>query len=73
VAHLGKDEAMKGNEPNLRKLAILLKIDIEGMETEVLHGFEAILNAGLIQAVQFEHGPYHIVARHFLGDFANLF
>jgi FkbM family methyltransferase len=50
-----------------------LKIDVEGMEIDVLQGFAATLKAGKIQAVQFEHGQYHIVTRHFLKDFVDLF
>jgi FkbM family methyltransferase len=50
-----------------------LKLDVEGMELDVLTGFAGALNEGRIQAVQFEHGMYHIITRHFLRDFVNLF
>lgn len=50
-----------------------LKLDVEGMEIDVLRGFAATLAAGRIQAIQFEHGHYHIITRHFLRDFVNLF
>jgi FkbM family methyltransferase len=50
-----------------------LKIDVEGMEIDVLRGFAATLKAGKIQAVQFEHGQYHIITRHLLKDFVDLF
>jgi FkbM family methyltransferase len=50
-----------------------LKIDVEGMEMEVLKGFEATFRAGIIKAVQFEHGAAHIISRHFLKDFIDFF
>ena len=37
----------------------LLKIDVEGMEKRVLHGFSRMLAERGIDAIQFEHGPYH--------------
>ena len=50
-----------------------LKVDVEGMEMEVLQGFASCLQAGVIKAIQFEHGPAHVMARHFLKDFLELF
>src|SRR6267378_2205976 len=50
-----------------------LKIDVEGMEMEVLQGFPSCLQAGAIKAIQFEHGPAHVIARHLLKDFLDLF
>jgi len=37
----------------------LLKIDVEGMEKRVLHGFTHMLAERRIDAIQFEHGPTH--------------
>ena len=37
----------------------LLKIDVEGMEKRVLHGFTRMLAEKRIDAIQFEHGPTH--------------
>ncbi len=50
-----------------------LKIDVEGMEMEVLNGLERSFNARIIKAVQFEHGPAHVMSRHFLRDFSEFF
>jgi FkbM family methyltransferase len=50
-----------------------LKIDVEGMEMDVLQGFETTFQAGIIKAVQFEHGPVHVISRHFLKDFVEFF
>lgn len=50
-----------------------LKLDVEGMEMEVLQGFDCSLRAGIIRAVQFEHGPAHVLARKLLFDFLQLF
>jgi FkbM family methyltransferase len=58
---------------NLISNVSFLKLDVEGMEIEVLKGFAGALKEGKIQAVQFEHGLYHIVTRHFLRDFLDLF
>lgn len=57
-----------GREQGVGQIAFL-KIDVEGMEIEVLSGFEESLRAGLVKAIQFEHGPAHILSRHFLRDF----
>ena len=48
-----------------------LKIDVEGMEMDVLAGFETTLRRGAIKGIQFEHGPAHVVSRHFLKDFVD--
>ncbi len=50
-----------------------LKIDVEGMEMEVLNGLEWSFKARIIKAVQFEHGPAHVISRHFLRDFSEFF
>ena len=50
-----------------------LKIDVEGAEMSVLRGFRGCLENGTIAAVQFEHGPAHVVTRHLLIDFVELF
>lgn len=36
---------------------------------DVLRGLSSSLHAGIIQAIQFEHGPAHALARHLLKDF----
>jgi FkbM family methyltransferase len=51
----------------------LLKIDVEGMEMEVLKGFSESFGRRAISSVQFEHGPSHILSRHFLKDFVDFF
>jgi FkbM family methyltransferase len=50
-----------------------LKIDVEGMEMDVLQGFDHALRSAMIDAVQFEHGTAHVVSRHFLQDFVEFF
>jgi FkbM family methyltransferase len=50
-----------------------LKIDVEGAEMSVLRGFRDCFENGRIAAVQFEHGPAHVVTRHLLIDFVELF
>ena len=60
------------SQKDIHKISFL-KIDVEGMEIEVLRGFAGTMKAGKIQAVQFEHGQYHIITRHFLKDFVDLF
>jgi FkbM family methyltransferase len=55
----------------IRKIAFL-KLDVEGMEMDVLQGFSSCLQAGIIQAIQFEHGPAHALARRLLKDFLEL-
>jgi FkbM family methyltransferase len=57
---------------NVERIAYL-KIDVEGAEISVLRGFSASLATGTIAAVQFEHGPAHVVTRHLLIDFVELF
>jgi FkbM family methyltransferase len=49
-----------------------LKLDVEGMEMEVLEGFASCLQRGVIEAIQFEHGPVHAMTRHLLRDFLDL-
>lgn len=41
-----------------------LKIDVEGMESRVLKGFNDMLGRGVIHVIQFEHGPTHAVTGH---------
>ena len=50
-----------------------LKIDVEGMEMDVLSGFAKALGEGRIGAVQFEHGPSHIHSGHSLKSFVDFF
>ena len=50
----------------------LLKLDTEGSEYEILKGFEKMLIAGKIRAVQFEYGKRNIVVRKLLIDFFEL-
>ncbi|MGH2956310.1 MAG: FkbM family methyltransferase [Solirubrobacterales bacterium] len=51
----------------------LLKIDVEGMEYEVLLGFEEMFTDGAIAAVQFEYGPGNILTRRLLRDHYTFF
>jgi FkbM family methyltransferase len=46
-----------------------LKIDVEGHEMAVLKGLRETLETGQIAAIQFEHGPAHVLSHHSLGDF----
>lgn len=46
----------------------MLKIDVEGMEYEVLDGFRSMLERNGIGVIQFEYGPGYIGARRYLGD-----
>ncbi len=56
------------SERGIRKIAFL-KLDVEGMEMDVLRGLSSSLQAGIIQAIQFEHGPAHALARQLVKDF----
>jgi FkbM family methyltransferase len=51
----------------------LLKIDVEGMEQQVLKGFEATLARKAIDLVQFEYGRVSIVNGFLLRDFHEFF
>ncbi len=51
----------------------LLKIDVEGAEFHVLHGFAQAFAAGTIDIVQFEYGKLNLSTREFLGDFWKFF
>jgi FkbM family methyltransferase len=46
-----------------------LKIDAEGSDHRVLAGFEKMLKAGRIDAIQFEYGQANISARFLLADY----
>jgi FkbM family methyltransferase len=50
-----------------------LKIDVEGMEREVLAGFQASLDRGAIDVVQFEYGRVNILTKALLRDFHAFF
>lgn len=45
-----------------------LKIDVEGMESSVLHGFQRMLAAHQIRLIQFEYNTTNIVSRFLLRD-----
>ncbi len=51
----------------------LLKIDVEGMEEQVLNGFQRMLARKAVDLVQFEYGRVSIVNRFLLRDFCNFF
>lgn len=51
----------------------LLKVDVEGMEDQVLRGFDGLLRAGAVDLVQFEYGRVNILRRHLLADFHAFF
>lgn len=46
----------------------MLKVDVEGMEYEVLAGFRSMLENRRVGVVQFEYGFGYIGARHYLED-----
>jgi FkbM family methyltransferase len=50
-----------------------LKIDVEGMEDQVLAGFQEALSNGRVTAVQFEYGMVNIATHFLLADFYLLF
>lgn len=50
----------------------MLKIDVEGMECEVLAGFASILGAHRIGIIQFEYGFGWVGARRYLKDACDL-
>lgn len=49
-----------------------LKIDVEGLEHQVLRGFSGLLEARAIRAIQFEYGYVNIKTRFLLCDFYEL-
>ncbi|MGE0417153.1 MAG: FkbM family methyltransferase [Acetobacteraceae bacterium] len=51
----------------------LLKIDVEGAEFSVLHGFAAAFADRKIDMVQFEYGKLNLSTRQFLGDYWRFF
>jgi hypothetical protein len=59
------------SQRGIRDIAFL-KLDVEGMEMDVLQGLSSSLQAGIIQAIQFEHGPAHALTHHLLKDFLEL-
>ncbi len=63
------DEYVEQN--NIDEIAFL-KLDVEGMEMEVIHGFERSLRSGVVKAIQIEHTPSHVLSRHFLKDFVDV-
>ncbi len=50
-----------------------LKIDVEGMEDNVLRGFDGLLRHRAIRLIQFEYGRVNIISRFLLRDFYELF
>jgi FkbM family methyltransferase len=56
----------------IRRVA-MIKVDVEGMEMEVLSGFRDSFAQGMVSAVQFEHGPSHVLSGHTLRDFVRFF
>ena len=50
----------------------LLKIDVEGAESEVLAGFREAINQDRIDVIQFEYAIFNIAARKFLKDYYGL-
>ena len=51
----------------------LLKIDVEGMEEQVLRGFDGMFARGAIDVVQFEYGRVNIINHFLLRDFYEFF
>jgi FkbM family methyltransferase len=51
----------------------LLKIDVEGHELSVLRGFDRLLSAGVVRAVQFEYGWASIYTKSLLNDLYGYF
>ncbi len=49
-----------------------LKIDVEGLESNVIKGFEKLLEKGAIRIIQFEYGYTSLNSRYFLKDFYEL-
>jgi FkbM family methyltransferase len=56
----------------IRRVA-MIKVDVEGMEMEVSSGFSDSFAQGMVSAVQFEHGPSHVLSGHTLRDFVSFF
>jgi FkbM family methyltransferase len=50
----------------------LLKIDVEGLEADVLRGAHSAIGARRIGVVQFEFNEMNVVSKHFLADFEAL-
>jgi FkbM family methyltransferase len=50
-----------------------LKLDVEGAEYDALLGFEKMLSAGKIRAIQFEYGYINISTKKLLIDFYQIF
>jgi len=51
----------------------LLKIDVEGHDMEVLHGFDATITAGRVAVVRFEFTLWAAKARRWLADYVDWF
>ena len=51
----------------------VLKIDVEGAEFAVLHGFADAFALGAIDLVQFEYGALNLPLRYFLADLWKFF
>jgi len=49
-----------------------LKIDVEGSEMQVLHGFAGALEAGAVRIIQFEYGAFSVDTRVLLQDYYRL-
>lgn len=50
----------------------LLKIDVEGVESSVLRGFDKMLAGGRISAIQFEYEKLNVINKFLLKDFYDL-
>lgn len=50
-----------------------LKLDVEGAEYDVLLGFQRMISAGSIRAIQFEYGYINITTKKLLIDFYHFF
>ncbi len=51
----------------------MLKIDVEGMEDQVLRGFDRLLQNRAVDLVQFEYGRVNILSHFLLADFHSFF
>jgi FkbM family methyltransferase len=71
-----RDEAVSTGDLALDELGVttvdLLKIDVEGAEMSVLHGFAEALERGAIRVIQFEYGFAAVRSHALLADFYEL-